>query len=92
MCKRGDHWVRCHRSGRWLDESSFREEVGLEWVEETEGDEEVEIANIIDKSLKKFKWKWGRSKVGNSPAVCLLGARAGKRVCGRSIVTGMPET
>lgn len=65
-----------------LGESSFHEEVGAEWVEETEEDEEVEIiANIIDKSLKKFKWKWGRSKVGKSLAVCLLGARAGKRVC-----------
>lgn len=64
-----------------LDESSFHEEAGVEWVEETGGDEEVEIANIIDKSLKKFKWKRGRSKVGKSLAVCLLGARAGKRVC-----------
>lgn len=70
MCEGGDHRVRSHRSGRWLEESSFCEEVGLEWVEETEGDEEVEI----DKSLKKFKWKWGRSKVVNSPAVFLLGA------------------
>lgn len=50
VCERGDHWVRSHRSGRWLEESSFCEEVGLEWVEETEGDGEVEI----DKSLKKF--------------------------------------
>lgn len=30
-------------------------EVGLELVKERKGDEEVEIANIIDKSLKKFK-------------------------------------
>lgn len=75
-----------------LDESSFCKEVRLEWVEETEGDEEVEIANIIDKSLKKFKWKWGRSQVSNSLRVCFLGARTRKCVCGRSIVTGRPET
>lgn len=41
-------------------------EVGLELVKERKGDEEVEIANIIDKTLKKFKWNLGGNKLGNN--------------------------
>jgi hypothetical protein len=34
------------------------------------GDEEVEKANIIDQSLKKFKWKQEGNKLGHRRAVC----------------------
>lgn len=40
-----------------FDESGFGKEVELALVKERKGDEEVKIANIIDKSWKKFKWK-----------------------------------
>lgn len=41
------------------------------WVKEKKGDEEVETANIIDKSLQKFKQKWRGNKLGNSKEVWL---------------------
>lgn len=63
-----------------LDESSFSKEVGLELVKDRKGNEEVEVANIIDKSLKKFKRKWGGNKLGSSRDVVWLGAVTGKCV------------
>ena len=75
------------RNGKWqvvgsLGESSFSEEVKLEWIREgRRKGSRREAASVIVDPVKKFKWKQEGNKLGNRRA----GICRGWNVCERSI-------